>query len=119
MLLDAALARRCTIFRALRDRGVELFAAEPAVAARIRLLYDEILADELCHVGFIAALLGPTARALMRGLYWLGALALAGQMPEMVLLFGRAELRRRFREPFRLGDMVAEFPERAFAAGSL
>ena len=70
----------CTIFRALRDRGVELFAAEPAVAARIRLLYDEILADELCHVGFIAALLGPTARALMRGLYWLVALALAGQM---------------------------------------
>jgi len=55
----------------------------------------------------------------MRGLYWLGALALAGQMPEMVLLFGRAELRRRFREPFRLGDMVAGFPERAFAAGSL
>jgi len=47
----------------------------------------------------------------MRGLYWLVALALAGQMPEM--------LRRRFREPFRLGDMVAEFPERAFAAGSL
>jgi hypothetical protein len=37
----------CVIFRALRDRGVALFADEPRVAARIRLLYDEILADEL------------------------------------------------------------------------
>jgi hypothetical protein len=109
----------CTIFRALRDRGVELFAAEPAVAARVRLLYDEILADELCHVGFIAAHLGPTGRALMRGLYRLGALRLAAQMPEVVLLLGRAELRRRVRQPFRLRDMVAEFPERAFAAGHL
>src|SRR5439155_19039 len=97
----------------------ELFAAEPTVAARIRLLYDEILADELCHVGFIAARLGPTGRALMRGLYRLGALHLAAQMPEIVQLFGRAELGRRFREPFRLGDMVAEFPARAFAAGHL
>ena len=109
----------CTLFRALRDRGVELFAAEPTVAARIRLLYDEILADELCHVGFIAERLGATGRALMRGLYRLGALRFAAQMPEIVLLFGRAELGRRFREPFRLGDMVAEFPERAFAAGQL
>lgn len=109
----------CTLFRALRDRGVELFAAEPTVAARIRLLYDEILADELCHVGFIAERLGATGRALMRGLYRLGALHLAAQMPEIVQLFGRAELGRRFREPFRLGDMVAEFPARAFAAGHL
>jgi len=109
----------CTLFRALRDLGIELFAAEPAVAARVRLLYDEILADEISHVGFVAARLGPTGRALMRGLYRFGALHLAAQMPEIVPLFGRAELRGRFRQPFRLGDMIAEFPERAFAAGHL
>src|SRR5262249_6578007 len=50
----------CVLFRALRDRGVALFADEPAVAARIHLLYDEILGDELGHVGHIASRLGPS-----------------------------------------------------------
>ncbi len=31
----------CVLFRAMRDKGVELFADEPAVAERIRLLYNE------------------------------------------------------------------------------
>src|SRR5262249_22769054 len=45
----------CITFRVLRDRGLELFAGESQVADRIRLLYGEILADEISHVGFIAA----------------------------------------------------------------
>lgn len=98
----------CTMFRALRERGGELFAAEPAVAARIRLLYDDILTDEIFHVRMIDARLGPTGRALMRAFYRLGGARLAGQMPEVVRLFGRAEIRRRFRAPFRLDEMVAE-----------
>ena len=49
----------CVLFSALRDRGVALFADEPAVAERIAQLYDEILADEISHVGYIAAQLGP------------------------------------------------------------
>jgi hypothetical protein len=48
------------LFRALRDKGVELFADEPAVAERIRLLYNEIL---------IAVRLGERVRAGMRRLY--------------------------------------------------
>ena len=70
-------------------------------------------------LGLIAARLGPTGRALMRGLNRLGALHLAAQMLEIVRLFGRPGLRWQFREPFRLGHMVAESPERAFAAGQL
>lgn len=96
----------CTLFRALGERGVELFAAEPAVAARIRLLYDDILADELFHVRLIDARLGPAGRTLMHGLYRFGGLRLAAQMPEIMQLFGRTELRRRFLAPFRLQEMV-------------
>ncbi len=109
----------CIIFRALRDRGGALFADEPAVAERIRLLYDEILADEISHVGFIASRLGPAGRAVMRTLYRLCAYRLAAQMPEMVRLFGREELQRRFRAAFQLDAMVAEFPRLAYAAATI
>ena len=108
----------CLLFRALRDRGLELFADEPAVTARIRLLYDQILADEISHVGLITARLGRTGRAAMRGLYRLMGHRLATAMPEMVRLFGRAELVRRFRAPFRLDELTAEYPQLAFATAT-
>ena len=105
----------CVIFRALRDRGVALFADEPVISERLGFLYDEILADELSHVGFVAAQLGPRGRALMRRLFrWTGP-HMVRQMPELCALFGRAELARRFRD-FRLDAMVAEFPTTAYAA---
>jgi hypothetical protein len=109
----------CVIFRALRDRGVALFADEPEVAARIRLLYDEILGDEIGHVGFIAAVLGPRGRALMRGLYRILGHRLAGQLPELVAVCGRAELMARFRAAFHLDEMAAELPGRAYAAATI
>lgn len=118
-LTGSAEMAGCTIFRALRDRGVELFADEPAVVARIRLLYDEILADEIGHVGFIAAQLGPARRALMRALYRALGARVAAQMPELVALLGATELRRRFRAPFRLDAMAAELPGIAFAAATV
>jgi hypothetical protein len=106
----------CVAFRMLRDRGLELFADEPAVAARIRLLYDEIIADEIGHVGFIADQLGRTGRGVMRALYRHLGRHLAGQMPELVRLVGRTEHERRFLAPFRLDEMAAEFPAQAYAA---
>jgi hypothetical protein len=109
----------CVIFRALRDAGTSLFADEPPVAARVRLLYDEILADEIGHVGFIAAQLGPRGRALMRGLYRALGARLAGQMPELVELLGRAELARRFRAAFDVKALAAELPDLAYAAAAV
>ena len=105
----------CVLFRALRDKGVELCADEPAVAERVRLLYDEILADEIGHVGFIAARLGERGRASMRRLYERLAPTLAAQSPELNVLFGREALRERFAS-FRLADAAAELPGLAFAA---
>jgi hypothetical protein len=108
----------CVLFRALRDRGVAVFADEPAVAARIRLLYDEILADEISHVGYVAAQLGPTGRALMRWLYRRCGLRLAAQMPELRGLFGAAGLARLF-DDFRLDVLSAEMPETAYAVAGI
>jgi hypothetical protein len=109
----------CVIFRALRDRGLELFADEPAVAERIRLLYDQILADEIGHVGFIAARLGPGGRALTRTLYRMFGRRLVAQMPELVASVGRERLEAMFHGPFLVDAMAAEFPGLAFAAASI
>jgi hypothetical protein len=108
----------CVLFRALRDRGVALFADEPAVAARVRVLYDEILGDEVSHVGFVTAQMGPVGRRLMRWLYRRFGLRLATQMPELVALFGPAELAQRF-EDFRLDALVADAGDKAYAAAMI
>jgi len=91
----------CVVFRALRDRGLALFADEPPVAARIRLVYDEILADEIGHVGLITARLGPTGRRVMRRLYRLLGHRVAMQSRELAALFEGRDLRSRFAA-FRL-----------------
>jgi hypothetical protein len=114
-LIGASEMAGCVLFRALRDKGIELFAAEPAVAERIRLLYNEILADEIGHVGFIAARLTERGRARMRRLYARMTSMFAGQSAEVVSLFGRAEMARRLTE-FHLAEAAAELPSLAFAA---
>jgi hypothetical protein len=103
----------CVLFRALRDRGVALFADEPAVAERIAQLYDEILADEICHVGYITAQLGPIGLHVMRALSYLLGPWLA-QMPELTMLFDRADLARRFAS-FDVDAMAAEVGDKAYA----
>jgi hypothetical protein len=108
----------CVLFRALRDRGLALCADEPAVAERVRLLYDEILADEISHVGFVASQLGPVGRAVARSLYRLLAPRLVAQMPEVVQLLGRAELARRF-DGFRLDEMARDYPRLAFTVATI
>jgi hypothetical protein len=115
-LTGAAEMVGCVLFRALRDRGVELLAGEPAVAARVRILYDQILTDEIGHVGYCANRLGRTGRALMRALYRVLALQFAASMPEIVRLFGRYDLRRRFGAEFSLEEMMRELPDGAYAA---
>ncbi len=119
-LVGASEVVGCILFRALRDEGVRLFADDPAVANRIDRLYGEILADEVGHVGFIAAKLSTRWRAitrfLARELAWR---SIVGSVPELVLLFGRAELRRLLRERFDVEREVERFGGRAYAAAAL
>jgi hypothetical protein len=105
----------CVMFRLLRDRGAALFADEPAVAERIRVLFDEILADEICHVGLIEARLGATGRAVMRALHRLVAPRIApGMAPECTSLVGRDAFLRALRAPFDQAALAAEFPRTAY-----
>ena len=110
-LAGAAEMAGCLLFKALSDRGVDLVATEPAVAARVRFLYDQILTDEIGHVGYVTLQLGPSGRALMRVLYRVLGPYLAGSMPELVALFGRRELRARFRAEFRLEQLMVALPD--------
>ncbi len=107
------------LFHILRDRGLQLFAEDAPVADRIRLLYDEVLADEVSHVGYFAARLSPLRRRIMRGLVPLVAVVIAQQTPEISALFGRRELANRLREPYRLDEIAAEFPDRAYVAAQI
>lgn len=105
----------CVMFGALRDRGMMLFADEPEVVERIRVLFNEILADEICHVGLVDAGLGRFGRAVMRGLYGLVGKRMAAGTPEIVAAIGRDEILRRLSEPFDQRSLAAQFPETAYS----
>ena len=107
-LTGAAEMAGCVLFRALGDRGVALVADEPAVAARVRFHYEQILTDEIGHVRYIALRLGRTGRAIMRALYRVLGPHLAASMPELVALFGREELRRLFGAAFPLDQLMGD-----------
>jgi hypothetical protein len=106
----------CTMFRLLRDRGMALFADEPEVAQRIRLLYDEILADEICHVGLVEARSGRIGRAVTRALHrWLGARLPASMAPEYAALVGHDQIAQAARVDFDQRSAACEFPSTAYA----
>ncbi len=104
------------LFHILRMRGLELFAEDGPVAERIQLLYDEVLADEVSHVGYFAARLSPLRRRIMRGLTPIVAAVIAKQTPEILSLFSRKELTKSLKAPYLLDKIAAEFPDRAYVA---
>jgi hypothetical protein len=77
-------------FQVLFD-NVDLFAAEPKVMQRLRLLVQEILVDELGHVAYCRARLGPKMLRLAHSLLPLVARTLMGDGPEYVQLAGGRE----------------------------
>jgi len=119
-LVGASEVVGCILFRAMRDEGVRLFSDDPAVADRIARLYDEILADEVGHVGFIAAKLSPRWRSITRFLArevaWR---SIVGSVPEVVALIGKPELRRLLRQRFDVEREAENFAGRAYAAAAL
>ena len=119
-LVCAAEIVGCVLFRAMRDRGVVLFGDDPVVAGRIRQLYNEILADEIGHVGFLAAKLSSRGRRVTR---WLARTLVArnivGGTPEVTLLFGADEIRRLMHGRFDVFQQAEEFPGRAYAAAAI
>jgi hypothetical protein len=114
--VGAAEMAGCIMFDELRRVGVELFADEPAVAARIERLYSEILTDELGHVGYCAARCSRRERALMRWLYPTFGRLFARQTAEISLLIDRESLRARLGRPFDVDELAAGVPNATFVA---
>lgn len=114
--VGAAEMAGCIMFDELRRVGVELFANEPAVAARIERLYTEILTDELGHVGYCAARCSAAERRLMRWLYPFFGRLLARQTGEISLLIDREKLRARLEAPFDAAELAAGVANETFVA---
>jgi hypothetical protein len=106
----------CIMFDELRRIGVELFADEPDVAARIERLYTEILTDEIGHVGYCAARCTQPERAVMRWLYPRFGRLFARQTAEISLLTGREKLHARLDQPFDVERLTAGLPNETFLA---
>jgi hypothetical protein len=106
----------CIMFDELRGIGVELFADEPDVAARIERLYSEILTDEVGHVGYCAARCTAGERALMRWLYPRIGRLFARQTYEISLLTDPAKLHARLDKPFDVDELTAGLSNETFLA---
>jgi hypothetical protein len=106
----------CIMFDELRRIGVELFADEPDVAARIERLYSEILTDEVGHVGYCAARCTAGERALMRWLYPRIGRLFARQTYEISLLSDAAKLHARLDKPFDVDELTAGLSNETFLA---
>jgi hypothetical protein len=114
--VGAAEMAGCIMFDELRRVGVELFADEPDVAARIHLLYTEILTDEIGHVGYCAARCSRRERTLMRWLYPYFGRLIARQTAEVSLLTDREKLRARLGRPFDVDELTAGMTNETFLA---
>jgi hypothetical protein len=106
----------CILFDELRRVGVELFADEPDVAARIERLYSEILTDEIGHVGYCAARCTSPERAVMRWLYPRVGRLFARETAEISLLIDPKKLHARLDEPFNVDELTSGLPNETFLA---
>jgi hypothetical protein len=106
----------CIMFDELRRVGVELFADEPDVAARIERLYGEILTDEIGHVGYCAARCTAAERAVMRWLYPRFGRLFARETAEISLLLDPKKLHARLDEPFDVDELSSGLPNDTFLA---
>lgn len=104
----------CAMFDLLGQAGAALYDDEPEVANRIRLLYGEILTDEIGHVGYCAANCSATGRRMMRALYPHIARLFARQTPEILEVVGRATLDRRLDHAFEVADFTGRLPSRPY-----
>ena len=114
--VGAAEMAGCAMFAMLGARGVELFAEEPDVAERIRLLYDEILTDEIGRVGYCAASCTPKDRTAMRRLYPLIGRYFAHATPEIKKVLSAHDIKAHLDGPFELETYSRDLPTAPFMA---
>lgn len=114
--VGAAEIAGCAMFDLLGQAGAALFADEPEVADRIRLLYGEILTDEIGHVGYCAARSSDAGRRIMRILSGPIARLFSRQTPEILRVVGREALDERLSRPFDIADFQERLSSAPFLA---
>ncbi|OBF11493.1 hypothetical protein [Mycobacterium sp. 852002-10029_SCH5224772] len=98
----------CIMFDELRRIGRKLFADEPEVAQRIELLYNDILTDEIGHVGYCASRCSSAERAIMRRIYPLVGRLFAWQTAEIGLLVDKTAFHARLDRPFDIDELTED-----------
>lgn len=98
----------CIMFDELRRIGRKLFADEPDVAQRIELLYNDILTDEIGHVGYCASRCSSAERAIMRRIYPLVGRLFAWQTAEIGLLVDKTAFHARLDRPFDIDELTED-----------
>jgi hypothetical protein len=93
----------CVAFQVLWETA-DVFAEEPAVVERLRLLTREILIDELGHVAFGHAMLGSAGLAATRALFPSVAAYFLRDLPEFWILAGG---KQRFLERVKAFDLAS------------
>lgn len=99
------------MFRLLLGKARVLFAAQPAVLARIESLFAQIMIDEVGHVHFVRTRLDQTMLSLARRLLPLVARSVGDAVPEFFTLYGR----RAFLNEVLAADVdgaAAPYPDR-------
>ncbi len=95
-----------TVFKLLHD-SCDLFAADPAVEARLRSLLSEICLDEVLHVAYLRARLGPRSLRASRALLPLVVATLMRDVPQIRDLGCDAgELLARIRAGVEIPDTI-------------
>jgi hypothetical protein len=95
-----------TVFKLLRD-NCDLFAADPAVEARLHSLLSEIWLDEVLHVAYLRARLGPRSLRAAQALLPLVVTILMKDVPQLRDLgCDPAELLARVRAGLEIPDAV-------------
>jgi hypothetical protein len=95
----------CVAFELLWEKA-DLFSERPEVVERLRLLMREILLDELGHVAFARARIGPVGLAFARMLYPQLVKSILTDLPEFSHLAGGPEVLRQ-RMMRRSGELGA------------
>ena len=98
------------VFRMLREH-CHLFSAQPEVEARLRMLLGQIELDEVLHVAYLRARLGPVAIRIASMLAPLVAMWVLFDIPQFASLgCDRRELLRRMRAGIELPSEVDWIP---------
>lgn len=115
MILCAELSATI-VFRLLLDTGRELFGHLPETWARVSTLLEQIMVDEVGHVVYCQARLGPVGLAAARAMLPAVAASLLSDQREFAMLVGKERFEQALAD-FDFDKLTADCEADPFALG--